>query len=132
MRLGKASAYGVLATIYIAANEKDVPIQSHVIAKTCGIPLEYLLKILQQLARSQVLQSVRGRSGGFQLRKPPAQTTLLDIVESIEGPVVSELNVGRTVKVGSKAKRKIEAVCGEIANYSKSKLRRTTIKQLMG
>jgi len=132
MRLGKASAYGVFATIHIAGHEKHGPIQGRDIAKNCGIPVEYLLKILQQLVRSQVLSSERGRGGGFLLRKPAGQTTLLEIVESIEGPVSADLSIGRGVQVSDKARRKIEGVCGEIANYAKSKLRRMTIKNLMG
>ena len=83
MRLGKAAAYGVYATLHIAQSDKDGPIQGRIIAKSCGIPVEYLLKILQQLVRAQVLLSERGRGGGFLLRRTPAQTSLLDIVEAI-------------------------------------------------
>lgn len=131
MRLGKASAYGVYATLHIAQSDREGPIQGRIIAKSCGIPVEYLLKILQQLVRAQVLSSERGRGGGFLLRKAAGQTNLLDIVEAIEGPIGSELDVKKQVIITDKARHKIEAVCGEIANHTKAKLRKTTIKQLM-
>jgi Rrf2 family protein len=132
MRLGKAAAYGVYATLHIAQSDKDGPIQGRIIAKSCGIPVEYLLKILQQLVRAQVLLSERGRGGGFLLRRTPAQTSLLDIVEAIEGPITSELDVKKQVIISDKARSKIEGVCEDIANHTRAKLRKTTIKQLMG
>ena len=84
MRLGKASSYGILATLHIAKVAKQDPIQGREIADACGIPGEYLLKILQQLARLRILSSERGRGGGFTLAKAPSQTTLLEIIEAIE------------------------------------------------
>ena len=131
MRLGKASAYGVYATLHIAQSDKEGPIQGRLIAKSCGIPVEYLLKILQQLVRAQVLLSERGRGGGFLLRKAAGQTNLLDIIEAIEGPIGSELDVRKQVTISDKARNKIKGVCGDIANHTRSKLRKTTIKQLM-
>ena len=105
--------------------------QGRDIAKACSIPDEYLLKILQQLVRSQVLRSERGRSGGFLLRRPPSRTTLLHVVEAIQGPVVGDLSVRKEVKASGPAKDAVEGVCSEIARYAKSLLHRTTIRQLI-
>jgi len=132
MRLGKASAYGVYATLHIAQSDREGPIQGRIIAKSCGIPVEYLLKILQQLVRAQVLSSERGRGGGFLLRKPASQTNLLDIVEAIEGPITAELDIKKQVVISDKARSKIEGVCADITEYTKARLRKTTIKVLMG
>lgn len=131
MQLGKASAYGAFATLYIAKHEAGGPVQGRDVARSCRIPEEYLLKILQQLVRAQVLRSERGRSGGFLLRKPPSRTTLLEIVEAIQGPVSGELTTRREIKGTEPAKDVVEGVCNDIARYAKSLLRRTTIRQLL-
>ena len=50
------------------------------------LPRDFLAKIFQQLVRSGILRSARGRGGGFGFARPPHQVTLLQIVEAIEGP----------------------------------------------
>ena len=131
MRLGKASAYAVFATTYLAERCTAEPIQGRDIARACGIPAEYLLKILQQLVRSQVLISERGRSGGFRLRHAPEETTLLAIVEAIEGPLNGELSVRREIQGADQAKDTVEGLCNDIAAHARSLLSRTTIRSLM-
>ncbi|MFQ5805784.1 MAG: RrF2 family transcriptional regulator [Phycisphaerae bacterium] len=131
MRLSKASAYAVFATIYIAEHEHAGPVHGGAIAETCGIPPEYLRKILQQLVRSRVLDSETGRGGGFTLRRPPGQTTLLEIVEAIDGPLDGELTVRKEISGADAAKAKLESVCAEAAQATKSLLHNATIEHLI-
>jgi Rrf2 family protein len=55
--------------------------------------LEYLLKILQQLVRANVLRSKRGPRGGFSLAKPTNKITMLEVIEAVDGPLTGELNL---------------------------------------
>jgi Rrf2 family protein len=57
------------------------------IAVSAGVPVEYLRKVLQRLARARLVRSTRGRGGGFGLARPASKITLLQVVEAIEGPV---------------------------------------------
>ncbi len=132
MKLGKASAYAVFACVHIAENEQKGPIPGRDIAESCGIPVEYLLKILQQLVRSEVLRSERGPRGGFVLYKPASQTSLLDIVEAIEGTLRSDLAGSEQVSGLMQAKNRIGSVCDQIAEYTRSLLRQSTIDQMVG
>ncbi|MHC4394441.1 MAG: RrF2 family transcriptional regulator [Planctomycetota bacterium] len=94
MRISRSTGYALLAVGYIAKNQKEQGIVlSQRIAKAYNIPLEYLLKILQQLVRANVLRSKRGPRGGFTLAKPPKKITMLQIVEAVDGPMVSQLNL---------------------------------------
>lgn len=131
MRLSKASAYAVFATIHVAKHDKEGPVQGRVIAEAYGIGADYLLKILQQLVRSQVLVSEAGRRGGFKLKKEPERTTLLEIVEAIEGRLDGELTVRKGILGAEDAKDKVEQVCEEVAGAAKFLLSKTTIKHLM-
>jgi Rrf2 family transcriptional regulator, iron-sulfur cluster assembly transcription factor len=56
------------------------------LAKELGIPGPYLAKILQSLAQSGILESVRGPKGGFRFAKAPTLITVGDVVEALEGP----------------------------------------------
>ena len=55
------------------------------LAGDLNIPQPYLSKILQQLAKSGIISSSKGRGGGFYLSEEDLQRPLIDIVECIEG-----------------------------------------------
>lgn len=58
-----------------------------VLADFFEVPSAYLSKQMQLLRRAGVVESVRGKGGGYRLAKTPDEITLLDIVIAIEGPM---------------------------------------------
>jgi Rrf2 family nitric oxide-sensitive transcriptional repressor len=54
------------------------------IATATRVPKPYLSKVLQQLVREGVVQSQRGVGGGMSLVKPPAELTILEVVNAVE------------------------------------------------
>jgi Rrf2 family protein len=50
-------------------------------------PEQFLSKVLQSLTRAGLVISHRGNTGGFELPEARSGTTLLDVVQAIEGPV---------------------------------------------
>ncbi|MCA8913279.1 MAG: Rrf2 family transcriptional regulator [Planctomycetes bacterium] len=80
----QTTEYAVRALIEIATRPDDKPILAGTLAETLDIPHHYLAKILQQLVRTRVLKSVRGRQGGFSLNKPAGNIRLRDIVQPFE------------------------------------------------
>ncbi len=93
MKISRSTGYALLAVGYIAQNQKQGIILSQSISKKYDIPLEYLLKILQQLVKTNVLRSKRGPRGGFSLARPAKKITLLNIIEAVDGPMISQLNL---------------------------------------
>ena len=94
MRISRSTGYAILGVGYIAMNqEQQGVVLSQSIAKAYNIPLEYLLKILQQLVKANVLRSKRGPRGGFSLAKPVKKITMLQIIEAVDGPMISRLNL---------------------------------------
>lgn len=88
MRLGRASAYGLLSLITLAEHEDQARCATaREIAGATGVPVEYLRKVLQRLSAARLIRSERGRAGGFRLRRPLERITLLQVVEAIEGPI---------------------------------------------
>jgi len=111
MKISRSTGYGLLAAGYIAKNEKDGIVLSQTISKEYNIPLEYLLKILQQLVRANLLRSKRGPRGGFVLAKAANKITMLEIIEAVDGPMMSQLNLEEHSKKGkfsSKAEKAYE------------------------
>ena len=131
MRLGKASAFAVFATAYVAEHESHAPVHGREIARHCGIPAEYLLKILQRLVRSNVLRSERGRNGGFRMRKPAGQTTLLEVVEAIDGPIDGELTAREEINAADASKDIVARLCDDVARHARARLEETTVAHLV-
>jgi Rrf2 family iron-sulfur cluster assembly transcriptional regulator len=90
MRISRSTGYGLVAVGYIAKHQEQDIILSQTISKEYNIPLEYLLKILQQLVRAGVLRSKRGPRGGFSLAKPTKKITMLQVIEAVDGPMISQ------------------------------------------
>ena len=84
--LSSSCKYGIRAVIYIASQpETNNKTGIKQISKDLGLPTPFLAKILQQLARQKILNSLKGPHGGFSLQRDPGKITLLDIVSSIDG-----------------------------------------------
>jgi Rrf2 family protein len=126
MRISRSTGYALLAVGYIAQNQKQGIILSQSIAKKYNIPLEYLLKILQQLVRANVLRSKRGPRGGFNLAKPPKKITMLQIIEAVEGPMISQLNLteqARGERFAARAEKNYEKAIAQAKTvFEKAKL----------
>ena len=93
MKISRSTGYALVAVGYIAQNYKEGAVLAARVSKEYGIPLEYLLKILQQLVRANVLRSKRGPRGGFFLARPAEAITLLEVIEAVDGPLMSHLHL---------------------------------------
>lgn len=84
--LSNSCRYGIRAVIYLASQttgESKIGIKQ--ISNDLDLPMPFLAKILQQLAKQKILSSSKGPHGGFGLLKDPRNITLLDIVNTIDG-----------------------------------------------
>lgn len=131
MRLGRAAAYAVFATAHLAERQNGRPTQGRDIANACGIPAGHLLKILQQLVRAQILSSERGPAGGFVLRKPAREITLLELVEAIDGPITGDLLMRQAAEGKEATRAALEQTCRDVAEFARSRLAGTVIGDLV-
>lgn len=87
MRLSLQLQYAICGVFDLAYNGDGQPIQVRAIGERQAIPPRYLEQIFQRLRRAKLVQSKRGPGGGYALARPPAEITLRDIVEAVEGPL---------------------------------------------
>ena len=130
MKISRSTGYAILAAGYMVKNQKEPIILSQRISKEYNIPLEYLLKILQQLVRANVLMSKRGPRGGFSLARAPKDITMLEIVEAVDGPMACTLNLANQAK-GEKFGAKAELVYKKAIDQSRAVFARTKLSDLM-
>jgi Rrf2 family protein len=87
LNISEAYSLALHATAYLASRGKDRRVSAHEISGRLGVSEAHLSKVLQRLTRSGILHSSRGPGGGFSLARPDGDITLLDIYESVEGPL---------------------------------------------
>jgi Rrf2 family protein len=85
--LSKKSKYAINALIQIAKRKNDVPVMSSEIAKKQNIPKKFLERILLDLKKAKILDSKRGRHGGYFLSKPAEDINLADIMRLFDGAI---------------------------------------------
>ena len=85
MRLSRASLYALHGMAYLAGQASRNYISLATIRKALGLPEKHLAKIFQTLARSGLLNSLRGVKGGFALARPAGRIRLLEIIQTIDG-----------------------------------------------
>jgi Rrf2 family protein len=69
----------------MAASENNMVYPAEEISRKLKIPKEFISKILQSLTESGIIESKKGKSGGFKLAKHPSKIKLIDIVDAIDG-----------------------------------------------
>ncbi len=131
MRVSRSTAYALLAVGYIAKKHGDGLVPAVDIAQKYDIPLEYLLKILQQLARADVLRSKRGPRGGFSLAKTTNKISLLEVIEAVDEPPTGELNLPRQAK-NDKYGAKVQQTYNRAIAQAKNVFERAKLSSLLG
>jgi Rrf2 family protein len=89
LRLTRRGDYAVRAAFYLAASwsesgERYFKIRE--IAAAMDMPPSYTPQVVGLLATAQIAEAKAGRDGGYRLRVPPSEITLLGVVEAAEGP----------------------------------------------
>ena len=79
------SPYAVRALAELARRGAGRPVPIGEIARARDIPVQFLEGLFATLRRAGILQSQRGVKGGYSFARPPAEMTVLEIVELLEG-----------------------------------------------
>lgn len=130
MKISRSTGYALVAVGYIAQHSQESSVLAARISKEYKIPLEYLLKILQQLVRANVLRSKRGPRGGFFLSKPTEEITMLEIIEAVDGPMSTHLHLSEQTN-NAPFSLKMEKVCREATQKAKDIFENTKLADVL-
>ena len=89
LHISQTAWYAFRATLQLAVVYPTPHIPCGRLAQAGRMPERFLLQILRTLVVRGILRSIRGSDGGYALAKPPAEISLLEILEAIEGPITS-------------------------------------------
>lgn len=80
----KKCELGLQAVLFLSAEPQKL-FNAEAISKKLKVPKEFVSKVLQTLTDSKIVDSKKGKGGGFFLSKDPNTITLMDIVIAIDG-----------------------------------------------
>jgi Rrf2 family protein len=85
--LSKKSQYAFKALAYLTEKFNEGPVLISEISTKKKVPLKFLENILLELKKAGILESKKGKGGGYYLKKDPAEIKVVTIVRLVNGPV---------------------------------------------
>ena len=84
MNITSKGRYALRVMLDLAQHPEDGFVSLKTVAERQGISMKYLEAIVGNLKKAELLESTRGKEGGYKLCKPPADTSVEEILRSIE------------------------------------------------
>jgi Rrf2 family protein len=109
--LSKKSKYGLKALLLLAQREGEGPVLVSELAREEGTPQKFLEAILLELRHRGIVESKRGKGGGYYLRRPASDVTFGEVIRLLEGPLAAVPCVSQTAYAPC-AECVDEATCG--------------------
>ena len=125
MRVSAKGEYAIRAMLDLALRRDDVLVPIEDVASRQGIPQRYLEQVLLQLKRAGLLVSKRGSSGGYGLRRAPADIPVGSVLRAVEGTLA-----GPEVSRARSSPDDLTDLWREVAEAVSSVLDRTTLDDL--
>jgi Rrf2 family protein len=85
MRLSDGVEWGIHCAVLLGFLPEGAALPTARLAEYHGVPAAYLAKHLQAMSRAGIVEATQGPRGGYRLARPPADVSILDVVESIDG-----------------------------------------------
>lgn len=104
---------------------KGEPVRIEQLSKAEGVPANFLAQMLGELRNAKLVISRRGTQGGFLLARSPAEITLLDIIEAVEGELFEFNGNGNS---GGRSSRRLKQIWSEVREAAADKARSYTLE----
>jgi len=85
--LSQKAQYAFRALTHLVDNYQKGPVLISEIAECKMIPLKFLENILLQLKKANILDSKKGKGGGYYLREHPSKTSVANVIRIVDGPI---------------------------------------------
>jgi len=87
LKLTKKIEYALIALQHMQGKNNNEVTSVKEVTEEYDLPASLLAKVLQQLAKNNIIEPIQGPSGGYRLNKPLEEIKLNDFIEIVEGPV---------------------------------------------
>jgi Rrf2 family protein len=87
--ISKRTQYGLKAMLALGRRYGEGPVLISTLAKEESIPIKFLELILLDLKGHGLLESKKGKGGGYCLSRPPSTVTMGSLIRIMEGPLAA-------------------------------------------
>lgn len=135
--ISKKTKYAINALVYLAREDKGhTPIQISKIAESENIPRKFLEAILLDLKNAGILNSRKGKAGGYYLQKSPDDINIADIMRLFDGPIallpcVTYLYYRRCEECVDEETCGIRSVFADVRNETVQLLKKATLSEII-
>ena len=88
MKITAAEAYGLRCLLNLARRGLHEQLSISEIARIEGLSIPYVSKLLSILRKAGLVESARGRGGGFSITREPARISLHEVLTALGGPII--------------------------------------------
>ena len=133
MKISQKGLYALQAMMMLARHYNQGAIRIRDIAYEEVLPEKFLELILLELKNARIVESVRGAKGGYQLRRPPSEIRLSEIIRLIDGPLApfGDAEQLRTLIDSDLEHRALYKVFMEVRNAAAKILEHTTLADIV-
>jgi Rrf2 family protein len=131
MQITRQADYAVRAVLHLARIDGNQRAATSQVAQAQHIPPSFLAKIISQLSIAGLLHTSRGARGGVTLAREPKDITLLEVIESIDGPIMLNECVGDSSTCTFDEDCPLRPVWCEAQNDLVTRLKGTNFQQLL-
>jgi Rrf2 family protein len=132
--LSQKAQYAFRALTYLVNHYQQGPVLISDIAAKKHIPLKFLENILLQLKNAGILESKKGKGGGYYIKSDPAKTTVASVMRVVDGPIAMlpcvSLYFYQKCKNCDEHNCGLHAIMEEVRDASLNILERKTLAQL--
>jgi Rrf2 family protein len=126
----QTSEYALRALTHLAIMPEGEWALTAQLATALDMPAHYLAKVLQSLARRGLLESQRGRLGGFRLARSPDEITAYDVVHALDDVRVFENCIMGETTCSDETACPLHSLWGSIRDRFRTALQTSTLKDL--
>lgn len=90
MQLSATSQYAIRILVYMADQKDSNPISATELAEILHIPYKFLTKIMTSLVKVGLVESIRGKEGGYKLKKKASDIMVGDILDAFHDSIKDE------------------------------------------
>jgi len=134
--LSKKSEYAIIALVYLAKNNSDMPIPVREIAENENIPDKFLGEIMLHLRNAGIVKSKGGSKGGYSLQLKAEEISTAKIVRLFDGAIglvacVAEKHYQRCEECKNEETCGLRSIFADIRTETIRLLEKATLKEII-
>lgn len=132
MKISQKGLYAFRALTVLARRYNQGPIRIREIAEEEHLPEKFLELILLDLKNARIVESTRGARGGYELRRPPSEIFMSEVIRTIDGPLspIGDVESLQELIDTDKPHRALYLVFMEVRDAAAKILENTSLEQI--